>query len=300
MKSEPDMSALPAEVPAGLRSAVTRCLTKDPQQRVRDIGDVTLAMEGAFETVGLPSSPVAGPELKAWQRPLPAAALVVILCLTVWILKPAPPLEPTFRFTFAVSVPPSVPVAAEGTNNEVAITPDGTTVVYRGASGLQVRNVGQLQGVSLGDTGSVGANPFVSPDGAWIGFTTGGALHRVSIQGGPPVTICDLPGPLRGASWGDGRCHRVCRTRTGSLSRAGCWWRNWKRSRMVTTGGRTCCRGAATFCSRSGEAGARQVRLLDLETRGHEVIIPSGTGATLLSERTHSLRASGYAAGGGL
>ena len=346
MKSEPDMSALPAEVPAGLRSAVTRCLTKDPQQRVRDIGDVTLAMEGAFETVGLPSSPVAGPELKAWQRPLPAAALVVILCLTVWILKPAPPLEPRSVSRFAVSVPPSVPVAAEGTNNEVAITPDGTTVVYRGASGLQVRNVGQLQGVSLGDTGSVGANPFVSPDGAWIGFTTGGALHRVSIQGGPPVTICDLPGPLRGASWGDDGVIVFAVLGQGLF-------------RVPAAGGELealtdgdhrwpdVLPGSSHVLFSSGEAGARQVRLLDLETRGQrdhltahggpavgvdrqlvrgDALLSAGRrnqtfrqgrvlvegsritrgdhsewhGATLLSERTHRLRASGYAAGGGL
>ena len=48
-------------------------------------------------------------------------------------------------------------------------------------------------------------SPFFSPDSASVGFydrrpTT--VLKRVSMQGGPASTICDLPGDLRGASWG--------------------------------------------------------------------------------------------------
>ena len=48
---------------------------------------------------------------------------------------------------------------------------------------------------------------FMSPDGASVGFVTatGGLLQRVSVFGGPAVTICSLSGVLLGgfgASWG--------------------------------------------------------------------------------------------------
>ena len=49
---DPDWSALPKNVPPVLGTFLRGCLEKDPRERVRDIGDVRLAMEGAFETAG--------------------------------------------------------------------------------------------------------------------------------------------------------------------------------------------------------------------------------------------------------
>ena len=47
---EPDFDALPADVPPRVRRVLQLCLRKDVRQRVRSIGDVRLALEGAFET----------------------------------------------------------------------------------------------------------------------------------------------------------------------------------------------------------------------------------------------------------
>ena len=46
--------------------------------------------------------------------------------------------------------------------------------------------------------------PFISPDSAWVGFNDqrDNTLKRVSILGGPPVTICSVVGSMLGASWG--------------------------------------------------------------------------------------------------
>jgi serine/threonine-protein kinase len=44
MKSEPRWIALPSHAPANVRNIVRRCLEKDPRQRVRDIGDIRLAL----------------------------------------------------------------------------------------------------------------------------------------------------------------------------------------------------------------------------------------------------------------
>src|SRR5687767_12750529 len=52
LQREPDFDALPSTVPARVRQVLRVCLRKDPKQRVADIRDVRLALEGAFETVG--------------------------------------------------------------------------------------------------------------------------------------------------------------------------------------------------------------------------------------------------------
>ena len=47
---EPDWAALPARPPAGARLVIKRCLQRDRKQRFRDIGDVSLALKGAFDS----------------------------------------------------------------------------------------------------------------------------------------------------------------------------------------------------------------------------------------------------------
>jgi Tol biopolymer transport system component len=44
--------------------------------------------------------------------------------------------------------------------------------------------------------------PFFSPDGRWIGYFRGGKLWKLSLAGGAPMTICDVPQMVAGASWG--------------------------------------------------------------------------------------------------
>ena len=47
--ADPDWSLLPADLPPTLLAFLKRCLQKDPKQRVGDIRDVRLALEGAFD-----------------------------------------------------------------------------------------------------------------------------------------------------------------------------------------------------------------------------------------------------------
>ena len=53
--------------------------------------------------------------------------------------------------------------------------------------------------------GGLSREPFFSPDSTWLGFydQTSSELKRVSVQGGSPLTIANVSGLLRGASWGD-------------------------------------------------------------------------------------------------
>ena len=65
---------------------------------------------------------------------------------------------------------------------------------------LYVRALDQLDAVPL----AAGFLPFISPDANWVGFYGGlqdQTLKKVSIHGGPPITITETNG-IAGASWG--------------------------------------------------------------------------------------------------
>ena len=213
LRSEPDWDALPAETDGALRSILRLCLTKDVKLRVRDIGDVRLAMEGAFATsVPQPAEAAVAPQLQAWQRPAPLAlaglALIVASSLAVWTLT-RPDVIPADLMRFVIVPPDTAPLNFFGPWQDLAISPDGTQVVYKGpdpsgsAPQLNLRPIDQLVGAPLRG-GEGGLGPFVSPDGEWVGFVASSSrtLRKVSIFGGPPVTLTESPNTIIGASWG--------------------------------------------------------------------------------------------------
>ena len=148
IRAEPSWDSLPDMVPAAFAAYLRRCLRKDPSQRVRDIGDVRLAMEGAFDTAA--SAAVASavvPQLHVWQRTFPTLSAMLFVALVtglvVWALtRPGPP--GVVRFTMARDVTPSLHIAPA--SQDVAIAPNGQLVAYLsggvgiGAERLHVRN----------------------------------------------------------------------------------------------------------------------------------------------------------------
>ena len=208
---DPDWSTLPTVVPPVLGTFLRGCLEKNPKQRVQAIGDVRLAMEGAFETPASEAAEaVARRPLHPWQRPVPALGIVVMAVLVTGLAvraltRPEPPPAPgVMRLTI---VPPdTAPLGVQSPNRSpIAISPDGTQVVYGGAGGLNLRPIDQLVGAPVRG-GEGGIAPFVSPDGEWVGFlhvTSFTTLQKVSTLGGPSVMVTESPTPILGASWGE-------------------------------------------------------------------------------------------------
>jgi len=202
---EPAWDRLPPPTPPNVRLALRRCLQKDPKQRIRDVGDVQLALGGAFEspaaavTSGAPAGVVRGRSWIAAAVAIAAAALAA--AATAALLRSTPAKQPV-RFSIVPSA--AQPYNAQGFFRNIAISDDGSRVVYVASSGAQlmVRAIDQLEAVPL--RGVTGAGfPFLSPDGHWIGYFTGGngELRKVSITGGPAITVCRYIGTPRGAAW---------------------------------------------------------------------------------------------------
>ena len=60
IQSSPEWDSFPTETPARLANLVRRCLEKEPTERVQAVGDIRLAMKGAFETTVTTVSEAAG------------------------------------------------------------------------------------------------------------------------------------------------------------------------------------------------------------------------------------------------
>ena len=215
LRAEPDWAALPAEVPAAIRLLLRRCLEKDRRKRVADIAAALFVLDEATGLAGpaeaghyvrgdaAPAVVGAGFSRPDWRRvALVGAAAVVVTAAIVgaaawWTTRPAPP--SVARTTITTSGATALTVL--NSDRDIAITPDGSRIVYRGTNQLLVRALDQLEPDVLSGLGTP-RGVFVSPDGQWVGFFDG-LLKKVAITGGPPVTITALDGPNpRGATWG--------------------------------------------------------------------------------------------------
>ena len=208
----PAMSTLQSMTPPALEHVVQTCLAKKPDDRCQTAGEVGRQLkwivDGASQPVAAPQALGAAPaQLRVWQQPVPLVlvviALVAITAVAVWsVMRPTP--RPVARTLLTVA--PDEPLYLSGPDVNVAISTDGTHVVYTGARGgqrlLYVRALDELEATPLTGLGNPN-NPFLSPDGNWVGFFNGpSALQRVSIRGGPPVPITEVDSGSRGASWG--------------------------------------------------------------------------------------------------
>jgi serine/threonine-protein kinase len=210
MTFDADLDRLPETFSPTLKTYLARCLAKDPKERLRDIGDVRLAMEGAFETTVSASIPEPTAAHPAAWRLLPwvaAVLLAVITGIAVWSLMrpPAPRVE-----RFAIPPPAPETMGISQGRRDIAISPDGSTVVYSVTGGspfqLYVRPVDALTATPLvGGPGTQAYSPFVSANNAWVGFLDNAdrRIKKVSILGGPRVDICDPGAAMLGATWAE-------------------------------------------------------------------------------------------------
>ena len=215
LKSDPDWNALPSDVPPHIRMLIERCLTKDRRQRMADISTALFVMsEPASFT---PRPLIAGEQTAAMKRPplwrrllLPIAGAIVLSAIVgtaVWLMTR----QDGPRVTrFAIAPMGEAALAVDTQSRDLAITPDGTHVVYKGRAGLTdtqffVHQLDQLEPTPLTGAGRQPRAPFFSPDGRWIGFVepVPVTLKKVAITGGPALELCRLDSASRGATWGD-------------------------------------------------------------------------------------------------
>jgi len=124
---EPDLAALPAGLPPGVRTLLRRCLEKDVKKRKRDVGDARAEIDDALaRSQPDPSSAVAaGPrsDARPWMAWVAAVAGVTAASVAWWPREPPwqnPLANATYtRFTNFI-----------GAETDASISPDGRLVAF--------------------------------------------------------------------------------------------------------------------------------------------------------------------------
>ena len=200
----PISSVIPMAPPA-LDHFVRKCLEKDPDDRWQSAHDVASELRWLSEAgsqAGIPTTVTMRRKTReklAWAIAAAAIALAFVTALAAWRALSRRETPRVMRF----SAPNTTSARLRGKYGLIAVSPDGTEIVYAGSGGnttrLFRRVIDQFEAKPIpGTEGAV--EPFFSPDGKWIGFFAQHKMMKVALSGGSPITICTATAP-RGADW---------------------------------------------------------------------------------------------------
>ncbi len=193
----PEPSGSQLSLAPGLDRIVRRCLEKSPEQRFQSAKDLSFAL-GVLS--GSDPSGAARAALSARRAATPWLSAFVALALVgagyvLWSLTRPTPASARMEF--------SIPVAGEVSH--LALSLDGRMLAFvapderSGAPMLFVQRVGTSKATEI--AGTEGASyPFLSPDGAYVGFFANGKLQKVAVTGGSPQILARTS-YARGGSW---------------------------------------------------------------------------------------------------
>ena len=193
LEHQPDWMALPAIVPSRVVAVLRRCLQKDRNQRARDIGDVRLALEGAFDVAGPQTSAPATARARSGRLAWMTSFAVVIVLITALALRAARRPQDTIPPEIRVDI--VTPATADPIS--FALSPDGRQIVFvssgdDGVARLWLRSLDSTAAASLAGTDGA-SSPFWSPDSRSVGFFAGQA--ETSRQVAKPTNTCVRPLP---------------------------------------------------------------------------------------------------------
>jgi serine/threonine-protein kinase len=206
----PPIASLQPETPALLGELVARCLAKDPDARWQSVRDLMRQLELISARADAPVSATTGsqPAPRTRLRVLPMITALLATALVAggavaWMIWPTPPPPPIVsRFTFVL---PEGQLFRSTGHPVLALSPDGTRMVYAANQELYLRNMHELTAAPIpGTEGSNPTEPVFSPDGQWVAFSSRGAFVKVPVTGGAPVELSPI-GYTVGATWEDGR-----------------------------------------------------------------------------------------------
>ena len=208
----PELDESSIRVPPALVKLMRRCLEKKPEHRFHSAHDLGFALDAltapssssgsslttAAQTLNekSPHSNKFGIGYLAWG--VAGILLLSTIVFAVLYFQHQLPQAQSLRATLS---PPD-----KFTFNEAfVLSPDGQKLVFvaraeSGVTSLWVRPLNSIEPRQL--TGTEGATfPFWAPDSRWIGFFSANKLRKIDSTGGPPQSIADSSGDVRGGTW---------------------------------------------------------------------------------------------------
>ncbi len=207
LRAEIPWEELPESTPPAVERLLRRCLARDPDRRLRDMGDAGLELRE-------PSEPQ--PQRSGHTGSSIRPALLWIAAIAgpiVGVLLAAAGVSGWFGGSESTSPKRVVSnlSAPEGFSFDFNVGPpamsnDGRQVAFparepHGPSFVFVRSLDNADARRLDDT--LGAQmPFWSPDGRSLGFFADGKLKKIDLEDATVEVLAEAPNPL-GASWAD-------------------------------------------------------------------------------------------------
>jgi eukaryotic-like serine/threonine-protein kinase len=206
IKGDADWSRLPPGLSPAHRTVIERCLVTDRRKRIADISVAHFLLTEHTRTAP-PASSLADTShpQPLWRRWAPIGAAIIlttaITAVAVWSFRPPPAARAVSKFSI-----PLVEGTAFTSGQPVAISPDGSQIVYTANQQLYVRVLSETEARPIPGTFSLATLirfPVFSPDGQSIAFwsQTDRTLRRIPVTGGVSVPLCEIsPFPM-GLSW---------------------------------------------------------------------------------------------------
>src|SRR5206468_4735545 len=173
-------------------------------RRLHDIADARLELEDESQARTLPLEPRG----RSSSQPLPrsigrqaagvvAGVLIGASAATTILWKPKPSLAVAVT-RFAITLPQRQQLALP--RQAIAISPDGSRIVYAAEDKLFVRAMSELEPRVIPGADRAW-HPVFSPDGQSLLFWADSVLKRVAVGGGTAVTICQADTAPFGIAW---------------------------------------------------------------------------------------------------
>jgi serine/threonine-protein kinase len=179
-------------VPANVEAAVSKALQKVPADRFASAHEFAEALNNPSFSLPPSNVVVVRGDSRQSRRMLYglAACALLLFVSTLWGW-----MRPRSQQRFArlpIELPDSAALTSSRIGSSVALSPDGSRLVYLGPrSALYVRSFDDFESRLLEGTDHSSC-PSFSPDGRWILYGSEGAkIKRVPVSGGSPVVIAD-------------------------------------------------------------------------------------------------------------
>jgi serine/threonine-protein kinase len=206
-ESPRSLSAQRNTISQNVEAATLRALQKLPADRFGTASQFSEAL--ATPMFGSPGAlPIDSPVRSRARRTLwtsvaaTLAGTALVTSLAWRLFAPTTSRAPVARFTFAV---PDDQTPASTLHHSLALSPDGTQMVYVASNRLYRRSLSQLDAQAIPGTDGAGtSDPVFSPDGQSVAFlSAGGGIKRIPITGGTavPLATIQVAGFFGGMSW---------------------------------------------------------------------------------------------------
>ncbi len=221
INQDPDWHIVPQSTPTNIKVLLRRCLEKDLNKRLQDIGDARIEISETLDKTvsswGDTPMETGRRQPKSWR----STAILCLICLFTGALatfmimwgfrETRGPVASSVRQVALEPLPEGISLLMSQ-GGSIAVSPDGRYLVYVGVIpdgtthlflrdttvDFQPRPIQRTKGA---------CSPFFRPDGEWIGFfaedelTAEFALKRVRVRGGMPEFICRVPPLPCGGCW---------------------------------------------------------------------------------------------------